>query len=301
LDVVAFRAAEKRLNLQHALAPGVPDTVIGDAVRLRQVLVNLLGNAVKFTERGGVVLNVSVAIGADASACELTFAVRDSGIGISREDQKRLFTSFQQVDASATRRHTGTGLGLAISQRLVKLMGGEISVTSTPGQGSVFSFAIRTRIADGPVHATDQPDGTNSGAAASLALPGKRYPLSILVAEDNAVNQKVLVQLLRRIGYTATVVANGIEAVNAALATHFDLVLMDIQMPGMDGLAAMQKIRSAGSTSCYFVAVTANAFVEERDRLLGTGFDEYLSKPIPAERLRQIVEQVAERIHRSRS
>jgi len=244
---------------------------------------------------------VTVAVG-EGTSRELTFTVHDTGIGISKEDQKRLFTSFQQVDTSTTRRHTGTGLGLAISQRLVKLMGGEITIDSTPGKGSVFRFTIPTHVAEAPVAPPAGRTTTHRSLTSSAACSGApaNAPLAILVAEDNPVNQKVLVQLLQRMGYTATVVSNGVDAVRVATQETFDLVLMDIQMPDMDGIEAMQKIKGVVPYSAHFVAVTANALVEERDRLLGTGFDEYLSKPIPAAGLREIIERQAQKVREAR-
>lgn len=293
-DVVRFRAREKKLRLDCEIAPDVPPRIVGDPVRLRQVLVNLLGNAVKFTDHGEIVLKIE-SRPISAADCEVTFAVRDTGIGITPEDQQRLFSSFQQVDASATRRYTGTGLGLAISQRLVGLMGGKITVASTPGQGSTFRFTLRTRrVESRPVAQTAGNAAPVIATAPAAPLLAERFPLRILVAEDNAVNQKVILQLLRRLGYSATVVGNGAEAVAAAARQEFQLVLMDIQMPDMDGVEAMRRIRESNAAGApHFVAVTANAFLEERKRLLAAGFDEYLSKPIPASGLTELIERFA--------
>ena len=421
LDLVATRAAEKGLDLAYLVGDGAPAGVVGDVTRLRQVLLNLLTNAVKFTERGEVVLSV----GARPPACpgaphELTFAVRDTGIGIPADRLDRVFQSFSQVDASTTRRYGGTGLGLAISQRLTELMGGRIDVTSELGVGSEFRFTIRAHPAEVPVpvhrdlsgvqptlrgkrvlvvddnatnrrivtvhldtwgmpsRATESPlealewlragerfevaildmhmpemDGValaralrplpagaslplilftslgrrearaeDEGFAAYLHKPIKpsqlfdalvsvladqpihvaargatgreldpdlaeRHPLRILLAEDNVVNQKVALRLLAQMGYRADVAANGLEAIEAVARQTYDVVLMDVQMPELDGFEASREInrRWPGGQRPRIVAMTANAMQGDRELCVAAGMDDYVAKPIRVEEL----------------
>ncbi|MEX2224616.1 MAG: GAF domain-containing protein [Candidatus Rokuibacteriota bacterium] len=421
LDLVASRAAEKGLDLAYLLADGTPAAVVGDVTRLRQVLLNLLSNAVKFTEAGEVVLSVTAHRPADPAAPhELTFSVRDTGIGIPPDRVDRLFQSFSQVDASTTRRYGGTGLGLAISQRLAELMGGRITVTSGVGDGSEFRFTIRAAAAPAPLptrrdwsvvqpslrgkrvlvvddNATNrriltsylgtwgmparetgspgealswirsderfdvgildmhmpemdgaalagairqQPAGTTlplvlftslgrrealAGSdvfAAYLHKPikpsqlfdalvsvlaeqpihvaprtagrsdldpdmGRRHPLRILLAEDNVVNQKLAVRLLAQMGYRADLAANGIEAIEAVARQTYDVVLMDVQMPELDGLEASREInrRWPGPRHPRIVAMTANAMPGDRELCAAAGMDDYVAKPIRVEEL----------------
>jgi PAS domain S-box-containing protein len=420
LDLVAARAAEKGLDLAYQVAEDTPAAIVGDVTRLRQVLLNLLSNAVKFTEAGEVLLSLS-AQRADGAAGlhELSFAVRDTGIGIPPERLDRLFHSFSQVDASTSRRYGGTGLGLAISQRLVELMGGRIAVTSQVGAGSEFRFTIRAAAAAAPqthrdlrgvqpslrakrvlvvddnatnrrilashldawgmsVRATasggealawirtgehfdvgildmhmpemdgvalaeairQQPSGANlplvlftslgraearaesQGFAAYLHKPikpsqlfdtlasvlaeravyvpqrgmapsgldpgmARRHPLRILLAEDNVVNQKVALRLLEQMGYRADVAANGVEAIDAVGRQAYDVVLMDVQMPELDGFEASREIsrRWPGARRPRLVAMTANAMEGDRERCMAAGMDDYVAKPIRPEEL----------------
>ena len=421
LDLVATRAAEKGLDLAYLVGDGVPAGVVGDVTRLRQVLLNLLSNAVKFTEHGEVVLSVGARPPARPGAPhELTFAVRDTGIGIPADRLDRLFQSFSQVDASTTRRYGGTGLGLAISQRLTELMGGRIDVTGELGVGSEFRFTIRAHPAEVPVpvhrdlsgvqptlrgkrvlvvddnatnrrivtvhldtwgmpsRATESPlealewlragerfdvaildmhmpemDGValaralrplpagaslplilftslgrrearaeDEGFAAYLHKPIKpsqlfdalvsvladqpihvaargatgreldqglaeRHPLRILLAEDNVVNQKVALRLLGQMGYRADVAANGLEAIEAVARQTYDVVLMDVQMPELDGFEASREInrRWPGGQRPRIVAMTANAMQGDRELCAAAGMDDYVAKPIRVEEL----------------
>jgi PAS domain S-box-containing protein len=419
LDLVASRAAEKGLDLAYVVGEGTPAAVVGDVTRLRQVLLNLLSNAVKFTERGEVVLSVSGArLDGTPSLYEVTFSVRDTGIGIAADRLGRLFQSFTQVDASTTRRYGGTGLGLAISQRLVELMGGRIQVTSEPGRGSEFRFSIQAAAAAAPtrrdlsgiqpslegkrvlvvddnatnrrilaaylnawgmpVRATGSPrealewlqanerfdlgildmhmpdmDGLalaraarqhpagadlplvlftslgrrearaeDEGFAAYLNKPikpsqlfdalvavladrpvhvrerrvarseldpdmARRHPLRILLAEDNVVNQKVALRLLEQLGYRADVAANGLEAVDALARQMYDVVLMDVQMPELDGFEASREInrRWPGQARPRLVAMTANALQGDRELCVAAGMDDYVSKPVRVDEL----------------
>ncbi len=422
LDLVATRAAEKGLDLAYLVGDGTPAAIVGDVTRLRQVLLNLLSNAVKFTERGEVVLSVSAQrLDGPEGLHELTFAVRDTGIGIPADRLGRLFQSFSQVDASTTRRYGGTGLGLAISQRLAELMGGRIGVTSEVGLGSEFRFSIRAAAAAEvplpsrrdlsgvqpslrgkrvlvvddnatnrrivtthlgnwglPARATESPrealawiragepfdvaildmhmpemDGATlahairqepAGAALPLILftslgrrealaeseafaaylhkpikPSQlfdalvsvladqpvhvpergvgrseldpemagRHPLRILLAEDNVVNQKVALRLLGQLGYRADLAANGLEAIDAVGRQTYDVVLMDVQMPELDGFEASREInrRWPGERRPRIVAMTANAMQGDRELCMAAGMDDYVAKPIRVDEL----------------
>ena len=422
LDLVATRAAEKGLDLAYLVGDGTPAAIVGDVTRLRQVLLNLLSNAVKFTERGEIVLSVAAQpVGGADELHELTFSVRDTGIGIPADRLGRLFQSFSQVDASTTRRYGGTGLGLAISQRLTELMGGRISVTSEVGVGSEFRFTIRAAAAADvpaparrdlsgvqpvlrgkrvlvvddnatnrrivtthlgnwglPARATESPrealrwiqagerfdvaildmhmpemDGValarairqepagaalplvlftslgrrearaeDEGFAAYLHKPIKpsqlfdalasilgdqpvhvpergvgrseldpemagRHPLRILLAEDNVVNQKVALRLLGQLGYRADLAANGLEAIDAVGRQAYDVVLMDVQMPELDGFEASREINRRWSRDQRprIVAMTANAMQGDRELCVAAGMDDYVAKPIRVEEL----------------
>jgi PAS domain S-box-containing protein len=427
LDLVASRAAEKGLDLAYLLGDGIPAAIVGDVTRLRQVLLNLLSNAVKFTEVGEVVLSVAAQRpdGPDRP-WELTFSVRDTGIGIPPERLGRLFQSFSQIDASTTRRYGGTGLGLAISQRLAEMMGGRIEVTSEVGRGSDFHFTIRAQAAHAPLparrdlsgvqpslrgkrvlvvddnetnrriltthlgawgmpaRATGSPNealgwiraderfdvaildmhmpemdgvalaraivqhpsaatlplvlftslgrrealGDDTSFAAYLHKPIKpsqlfdalvsvlaeqpvhvapravgrsdldpgmatRLPLRILLAEDNVVNQKLALRLLAQRGYRADLAGNGLEALDAVERQTYDVVLMDVQMPEMDGLEASREInrRSSGRARPRIIAMTANAMQGDRDLCVAAGMDDYVAKPIRVEELVSALER----------
>jgi signal transduction histidine kinase/CheY-like chemotaxis protein len=420
LDLFAVQAAEKGLELTYSIAPDAPEAIVGDPGRLRQILTNLVGNAIKFTERGEIV--VAVACQAEGNCRLLHFSVRDSGIGISQEGTTRLFESFSQVDASTTRRYGGTGLGLAISRRLTELMGGEMWMESEEGKGSTFHFTIRAATAPAQSR-TDRVDGTdlagkrvllvddhptsleilvrqvtkwqmvsvavNSGAAAlELLAAGETFdlaildrqmpemdglvlasrirrqrqgarmplvmlssisnsaadvkdlnlaamltkpvkqahlytileeilahgerpvpympasgfdatmaqhlPLRILLAEDNAVNQKVALLMLDRLGYRADVAATGVEVLQALQRQFYDVVLMDVQMPEMDGVEATQRIMTqlpAGRRP-YIIAMTAHALTGDDEKYLAAGMDDYISKPVRPEKLVMALQSV---------
>jgi len=411
LDLVAAKAAEKWLEVIYIFENNVPDIIIGDVTRLRQILANLLGNAVKFTEKGEVVLAIS-SLSLETGKIELNFAVRDTGIGISKDRMDRLFRSFSQVDSSTTRHYGGTGLGLAISKRLVEMMGGRIWVKSEPGKGSTFQFTIiaqspapkeavstnssltgkrilvvygndisRSMLAEAAWSWGMIPAVAASGKAAlemlaaetfdfvildavlpdvdgqslsrkvkkdknaditsviftpigrsllretqvdgwltkpikpiqlrnlliELLLPEKDLlpniacskpspseikdrSLRILMAEDNPVNQKVALSMLKRIGYRADVAANGFEVLQALERQPYDVVLMDVQMPEMDGFEATRRIRSLGSKICI-IAMTAHALNGDKRACLDVGMDEYVSKPIRMEELQKVLER----------
>ncbi|MBI5381419.1 MAG: PAS domain S-box protein [Opitutae bacterium] len=425
LDLLASKAAEKQIDLLYEIVDGVPGTIIGDATRLRQVIMNLLGNALKFTTKGEVELSVrALAISADLA--ELHFAVRDTGIGIPQEAMGKLFQSFSQIDVSTTRRFGGTGLGLAIAKRLVEFMGGNMGVRSEVGKGSTFTFTIRGEVVpskprlyqslgtaqlvgqrlllvddnatnrrilttmaakwgllvraavsgdealtwirngevfniaildmqmpdmDGRMLAQEirklltadqlplillssigQRDSSDrllfaahltkpakpsqllevlcnilgatqrlqSATTGNSALPSaeatdsaskekSEQPISILLAEDNVVNQKVALNMLKRLNQRADVAANGLEVLEATLRQHYDVILMDMQMPEMSGLEATEKLRErwpVGPQRPWVIALTANAMSEDREQCLASGMDDYVSKPVKLEELK---------------
>jgi signal transduction histidine kinase/CheY-like chemotaxis protein len=266
-------ACGKSLDLTVQVASGVPALLVGDSPRLRQVLLNLMSNAIKFTAAGAVRVEATVQNVHDLSI-ELHFAVTDSGIGIYPSQQRRIFEPFEQADGSTTRVYGGTGLGLAICSRLVALMDGAIWVESKPGMGSTFHFTA----CFAPAAA-----GELCPAAPSLPVEPQR-PLVILLVEDNPVNQRLALRLLERRGHRVTLAGNGRIAVDLARARHFDIVLMDVQMPIMDGLEATRHIRSR-DPEIPIVAMTAHAMDGDRERCLAAGMNGYASKPIRSEEL----------------
>jgi signal transduction histidine kinase/CheY-like chemotaxis protein len=284
---LVFRATQKGLTLSCQVAPDVPGRLRGDPARLRQVLVNLVGNAIKFTSQGGVTVRVETdAEMADSAA--LHFAVTDTGIGISPDKQEIIFESFIQGDSSMNRRYGGTGLGLTISLRLVEMMHGRIWVESEAGKGSTFHFTARFERRSGALTAP-LPDGPVRSDAARFN-PGH---LRILLAEDNAVNQKLAGFLLAKRGHTVAVAANGKQVLNMLQAQQFDLILMDVQMPEMDGLettAAIRRQEEGGGRHIPIIAMTAHTMVGDRERCLTSGMDGYVSKPLRKDELYRAVE-----------
>jgi signal transduction histidine kinase/ActR/RegA family two-component response regulator len=290
---LAVQASAKGLVLTCKVGAGVPGLLIGDGERVRQVLLNLAGNAIKFTSHGEVAIEVGPVPADEGGAASVSFRVRDTGIGIPAEKQQLIFEAFTQADGSTTRKYGGTGLGLAISLRLVGLMGGTLRVESTPDVGSVFSFTVPMDEAAPPV--TVEPPPSRSGATADLA-PAPR-PLNILLAEDNCVNQRVACAMLGKRGHHVTVVDNGRRAVEAALAGDFDVILMDVQMPEMSGFEATAAIRAADDATgrhSRIVAMTAHAMSGDRARCLEAGMDDYVTKPITIKALSEVVERRGE-------
>jgi two-component system sensor histidine kinase/response regulator len=285
---IGFRARQKGLELGCEIGPEVPRFVQGDPGRLGQVLLNLIGNAIKFTERGGVVVKVE----ADPEERSLLhFTVSDIGIGIPEEKRGVIFEEFRQADDSTTRRFGGTGLGLAISARLVEMMQGKIWVEpGAEGVGSAFHFKARFGMVEDAVAREIQMP--------VLPRPVAVAPMRILVAEDNAVNRKVAVALIERLGHSVTVVNNGRQAVDEEARGGFDAVLMDVQMPVLDGYEATAMIRQrehGTGRRIPIVAVTAHAMSGDDQRCLDAGMDAYLSKPIDSERLAELMESLAKR------
>jgi signal transduction histidine kinase/ActR/RegA family two-component response regulator len=285
LEMVSPLAGRQGLALSHTVAPGTPEALVGDVGRTRQVLVNLLGNAIKFTPQG----EVRVALSArplPGNRFEVHFAVSDTGIGIPREGLDRLFVAFQQLDGTLARRHGGTGLGLAISKRLTELMGGEIGVESAVGQGSTFHFTITGEAAPAPLRRPAGPRQTDRGRV---------RPLRVLLAEDRPVNQQVMLGMLEHLGYRADLAGNGQEVLEALTRQPYDVLLMDIQMPRMDGLEATRRIRRqlVPGRQPWIIALTAHAMSGDRERFLSMGLDGYLSKPVKMAELEAALAAVA--------
>ena len=287
-DVVAplaVAARDKRIELASRIAGDVPPVAIGDPVRLKQVLTNLVGNAVKFTSRGSVTLEVGLDERLDDRAA-IHFRVIDTGIGIPLDKQAAIFEAFRQGDGSMTRRFGGTGLGLAIASTLALLMGGRIHVESVPGAGSTFHFTVTlatSRVDAAELFAPEAP--VDNGASVRAAR--------ILVAEDNIINQRVAAGLLTKRGHQVTVVSNGREALDALRGGSFDIVLMDVQMPDMDGFeatAAIRRLEHERGSRVRIVAMTAHAMTGDRERCLAAGMDGYLAKPIDQRALYDAVE-----------
>ena len=285
LDVIRLGAMDKQIELIDRLDRGLPAHFVGDQARIRQILVNLLNNAVKFTPAGFVSLIVNGHRAAD-HRWHLTFEVKDSGIGIAPEALERLFIPFVQADSSTTRRFGGSGLGLAISQRLAEVMEGSITVQSQLGQGSTVLVSLALDAATVTATLPAVPHAPEFPAARLHQFA----QLKVLVAEDNPNNQKVIRLLLRHLGIEADLVTDGQQAVSAARLTPYDLILLDLQMPVMDGLQASREIRSLDrAPRPYIVALTANAFQEDRDAASAAGMDAYLAKPINLARLRDLL------------
>jgi CheY-like chemotaxis protein/HPt (histidine-containing phosphotransfer) domain-containing protein len=283
LALLSEGARAKGLELAIELAPEVPDVLIGDALRLEQVLLNLCGNAVKFTHRGSVRLVIGRSA-VDADTVELAFEVRDTGIGITTEQAGRLFQAFSQADSSTTREFGGTGLGLAISKRLVESMGGQIGVRSQPGVGSTFFFTLRL----GRSAATTAAESARSPEDPELDAMRRRHQgARILVVEDNEFNQQVVRELMESAGAEVVVATTGREALQRlACDPGFDAVLMDMQMPDIDGLEATRHIRdTAGLSDLVVIAMTANATAEDRRRCLEAGMNDFETKPVLPARL----------------
>ncbi|MGC2300550.1 MAG: PAS domain S-box protein [Acidobacteriaceae bacterium] len=283
VGVLSVQAATKQLHIDVGVAADIPAVLRGDAHRLRQVLTNLMANAVKFTERGSVCLTVQLE-NLSAGKAMVRFAVTDTGIGIAPDKVPALFSPFFQADASTTRRYGGTGLGLAIAKQLVEKMGGVIGVDSNEGQGSTFWF---TAAFESPAYPSDAEPHAEADEAAAVIPMG--YGETILVAEDNSTNREVILAQLRKLGYNAHAVPNGAEAVEALRNGNYALILMDCAMPVMDGYEATHRIRQSSHPHIPIVALTASAMAPDRDRCLAEGMDGYLSKPVELPRLAKVV------------
>lgn len=286
LDMVAVHASQKGLNLAYTVSYGTPDTIISDHGRLRQILANLLSNAVKFTDNGDISVSVSskAIVG---NKRQITFTVKDTGIGMPKDKMDILFKPFTQLEYIISRKRDGAGLGLAICKKLVELMGGEIWAESEEGKGSTFRFTIQAEAVPGKQLNFGETDRDHAYENLS-----EQKPLAILVAEDNPSNQKVLVEMLKRMGYRPDAVADGCEVLQALKIRPYDLVLMDIRMPEMDGLTATKEIRRLWpDNGPRVVAITAFAMEGDREKCLEAGMDGYIAKPIQNGALAEVLKR----------
>ncbi len=316
VKTLSLQAGRKGLDIICRIAPDVPPELRGDNVRLRQIIVNLVGNAVKFTDKGRVLVNVErcasgngdndIETAGDARTVLLHFSISDTGIGIPADKLRSIFDNFTQVDGSTTRKYGGTGLGLAISRKLVGMMGGEIHAESEPGKGSSFHFTARFGVG----HSTAKRHARHSSPAfpharGDAAPSGPRRDkerisgLRILLAEDNILNQKVAVRILEKEGHTVHVASNGLEVLDVLEKENFDLVLMDVQMPLMDGIETTLIIRNSKNgrfnADIPVIALTAHAFKEDRERCLKAGMNDYIAKPF---KKRDIAALIRQTVHR---
>ncbi|GAB3776176.1 hypothetical protein GCM10028796_53240 [Ramlibacter monticola] len=282
-DVVVEQAQAKGLHLAFDADRQVPPRLAGDPLRVRQILINFLNNAIKFTERGEVALRVAVER-REGRRLLLRFAVRDTGIGLTPDQAERVFRQFEQADRSTTRKYGGTGLGLAISRSLAEMMGGSVGVESRFGEGSTFWFTAWMELAPDEAPATAPAPLPSAAPHAPPALAGAR----VLLVEDNPVNQQVAGEILQAAGIAVRIAENGLQAVGRVQEGRFDAVLMDMQMPVMDGVTATERIRALGFT-LPVIAMTANAMASDRERCLAAGMNDFLSKPIRPQELYRVV------------
>jgi CheY-like chemotaxis protein len=304
-------AAGKGTELSADISEGVPVYVRSDPFKLKQVLNNIIGNAVKFTENGSVSVKVSAVEGnaqnvpnaeikeaagyygdaAENSRTVLSFEVADTGIGMSGEVQRKLFQVFTQADASTTRKYGGTGLGLAISKKIIDLMGGDIRVTSEPGKGS--TFIIRTVMENASPDEAEGISALPAEKATEEAAPARDKKTRILLVEDIAANRKLATILLQKMGFEVFTAENGKQAVELCDTEKYDLLLMDCQMPEMDGYEASTIIKASGgkNSGTPIIAMTANAFESDREKCLAAGMDDYIAKPVGRQKLEECIKR----------
>lgn len=292
LDSIAgmlhFRINEKKLEFKYKLDDTVPEQIKGDPTRLNQILLNLLSNAIKFTEKGEVALNVKTLEKKDKKL-KLQFDVTDTGIGIPKSKHKSIFESFKQGESETTRRYGGTGLGLSIVKKLVEFQGGKLGIDSELGKGSTFSVVLDFDIYKPSKASTSEPKKESSSN-------NMLTDVNVLVVEDNELNQVLAIEFLNKAGAKSEIANNGAEAVEMIGAKNYDIVLMDIQMPEMDGYEASKKIRSEGN-QIPIIAMTAHAFQGEREKCLSAGMDDYLTKPIRFEKMVEIMNNALKNKH----
>lgn len=295
MDLFRAKTATQPLALTLEIDENVPSRIVGDRLRLGQIVTNLVGNAVKFTPKGEVRVHAYV-IGQEGWEVKLGFEIADTGIGIANDKLDKLFKPFSQVDSSTTRQYGGTGLGLVICEKLTTLMGGGIEVKSEPNKGSIFRFSITAKVAP------DVPEP--AGAALANADSERklhsdfadRYPMTILVAEDNKVNQIVIMNTLSKLGYRADLAQNGLEVLGRVEKTDYDIILMDMQMPQMDGLEATRRIKARNTIQPFIIAMTANALQQDKEKCFEAGMDDYLSKPVILDDLVVLLQKWASRL-----
>jgi len=291
IKMLNVNAKNKGLKLVAKIEKNVPNILKGDQVRIRQIIINLIGNAIKFTERGDIVLSVSLVASADDNQNDkykLMFSVKDNGIGMTKEQQGKIFESFSQADSSTTRKYGGTGLGLSICKQLSELMGGGIKVDSEPGKGSVFSFTVVFE--EGDLKKIEQMQKEKSIDVKDI------NPLKILLAEDNKMNIKLALTFLERANHKVTVANNGLEALDELKNADFDIILMDVEMPQMDGLEAASLIRAGRcgkeKNAIPIIAMTAHSLPEYREKVLKSGMNDFVTKPIDLALLNRILAKV---------
>ena len=289
LKLLNFSAKQKGLDLSYEIAADVSDMFVGDALRLRQIIVNLIGNAIKFTDEGDVSLHVQLEPRASDGG-HLRFSVRDTGVGIPLSQQRTIFESFSQADDSPSRRFQGTGLGLSIAAQLVELMGGRIWVANSSSRGTTFCFTARLADAD-PSEFEEREELVSSAAIQSVK---STRSLRILVAEDNPINQRVASSLLEKRGHTVTIAENGNCVLESLDQEQFDIILMDCQMPEKDGFETTKLIRQreSGGNHIPIIALTAQADTHDQERCIAAGMDSYASKPFEAKRLYKLIEDL---------
>ncbi|MBW4083762.1 response regulator [Paenibacillus sp. S150] len=290
-SLFSAEAGKKNLELAYFIDQKLPRLIYGDMARLRQVLINLVANAVKFTNQGGVYLVASCTSSAD-NKLMIEFTVKDTGIGISPEKCDRLFQPFSQLDSSMTRKYGGTGLGLAICKSLVGMMGGEIRVESMEEKGATFVFTIKATVPDGELGRNFQEE-EHSGA-----VQDHRWRQKVLVVDDHPINQRLMVSMLDKLGYDSTVAEDGSQAVELSLQEEYDFIFMDLQMPVMDGLTATSRIRQGSgytATKAVIIAMTANVMEGIQNRCTAAGMDGYISKPLKMSSLSQIISSYSTR------
>jgi PAS domain S-box-containing protein len=288
MSLVGPRAAAKSLALRTTIAPDVPETLAGDAGRIRQVLINLVGNAVKFTAKGEIAIGVRL-LGQQDGRATLEWTVSDTGIGIPAERIGALFTEFMQADSSITRRFGGTGLGLAICKRIIEQMGGEVSVSSVLGQGSTFRFTVALPLADAAGPAESDDAKVYDAFRAHIAALGR--PLRLLITDDNTTNRMIAARMLKDFDVQPLMACNGVEALDSANRFPLDIILMDMRMPEMDGLEATVALRAMGGrfANLPVVAFTANAFPDDLNACRDAGMNGFVSKPVRKRKLVEII------------
>jgi signal transduction histidine kinase/CheY-like chemotaxis protein len=294
LDLFELVAEKKHLELKLAYTNPIPARLIGDSIRLKQILVNIVGNAVKFTEAGSVSINAQyLHAGTETGPTQLVVSVSDTGRGLAKEEQHKLFQPFSQADASMSRKYGGTGLGLNLSQKLARLLGGDLQLTySEPGRGSVFTFNVKAERAPGSPMLTTYEQSLEAKAPGLAAVPKANAALSgihILVVDDTADNRSLLTKFLEGAGANVECACDGTEGIQKALSAKYDVVLMDIQMPGLDGLQATTLLRQK-SYKGPILALTAHAMKQDKERCLDAGCNDHLTKPVRREQLIRSIE-----------